>query len=151
MRIVKILASLLVAVSVATAGETRLGKPLALKSAVPVSQLMTAPDPSVGKVVQVRGKVTEVCDRMGCWMQLVDGEQALRVKVNDGDIVFPKTSVGKTAVAEGTLRKLELTREQAVARAKHEAEERGTKFDAASVRSGATIYQIQGTGTVIFE
>ena len=137
--------------AVAAAGETRLGKPLALPSAVSVGQLMANPDASVGKVVQVKGKVTEVCEKMGCWMQLVDGRDAVRIKVNDGDIVFPKTSIGKTAVAEGTLNKLELTRDEAVARAKHEAEERGTKFEPASVKSGATIFQIQGTGAVILE
>jgi NACalpha-BTF3-like transcription factor len=101
--------------------------------------------------VQVKGKVSEVCARMGCWMQLVEAGKAVRIKVNDGDIVFPKSAVGKTAVAEGTLRKLELTKEQAVARARHEAEERGTPFDPDSVTSGATIYQIQGTGAVILD
>jgi hypothetical protein len=112
---------------------------------------MASPDPFVDKIVQVKGKVTEVCQMMGCWMQLVEGGQSIRVKVNDGDIVFPKTSIGKTAVAEGRLRKLELTKDQAVARARHEAEERGTKFDPESVKSGATIYQIQGSGAVISE
>src|SRR5215207_519368 len=105
MRNVKTLASLLLAAVAVFAGETRLGKPLTLKSAVPVGQLMSAPDTFVDKVIQVRGKVTEVCTMMGCWMQLVDGEQAVRVKVNDGDIVFPKSSVGKNAIAEGTLKK----------------------------------------------
>jgi hypothetical protein len=73
------------------------------------------------------------------------------VKVQDGDIVFPKSAVGRTAIAEGTLNRLQLSKEQAIARAKHEAEERGTKFDPASVKSGATIYQIQGTGAVILD
>jgi hypothetical protein len=112
---------------------------------------MASPERSVGKVVQVKGKIAEVCQMMGCWMQLVDGDSAVRIKVEDGEIVFPKTAVGKSAVAEGTLKKLQLSKEQAVARARHEAHERGTKFDPASVKSGATIYQIQGTGAVILE
>lgn len=143
--------TLLLAALLAAAGEVRLGKPLAVESSVSVGELMRAPDTSVGKVVQVKGKVTEVCEMMGCWMQLVDGETGVRVKVNDGDIVFPKSAIGKTAVAEGTLKKLELTREQAIARARHEAEEQGRKFNPASVKSGATIYQIQGTGAVILD
>lgn len=145
-----IVAVVLLTAAVASA-EVRLGKPLTLNEPVPVATLMRSPDDSVGKTVQVKGKVTEVCEKMGCWMQLVDGGQAVRIKVNDGDIVFPKTAVGKTAVAEGTLKKLELTKDEAIARAKHEAEERGTKFDPKSVRSGATIYQIAGTGAVILE
>lgn len=130
---------------------TRLGKPLALEQPQTVSKVLANPGPLVGKTVQVKGKVTEVCQMMGCWMALADLDSAkvLRVKVNDGDIVFPKESVGKIAVAEGTLAKLTLTREQAVAQAKHEAEEQGRQFNPASIKSGAVIYQLQGTGAVI--
>jgi hypothetical protein len=146
----RFLCAVLVAAGLAFA-ETRLGKGLALLEPVAVSTLMGSPDSYVGKTVQVKGKVSEVCEKMGCWMQLVDAGTAVRIKVNDGDIVFPKSAIGRTAVAEGTLRKLELTREQAIARAKHEAEERGTRFDVASVKSGATIYEIQGTGALILD
>jgi len=104
--------------------ETKLGKPLTLASPLPIPQLLKSPDDYVGKTVQVKGKVTEVCQMMGCWTNLLDAESGkmIRIKVNDGEIVFPKEAVGKTAVAEGTLKKIEMTREQAIARAKHEAE-----------------------------
>jgi hypothetical protein len=55
------------------------------------------------------------------------------------------------AVAEGTLAKIEMTKEQALAQAKHEAEENHKKFDPASVKGPVTIYQIQGTGAVILQ
>jgi Domain of unknown function (DUF4920) len=133
--------------------ETRLGKPLTIDKPLPVNVLMEDPARHSGKIVQVRGQVTEVCERMGCWMNLVDpaSGKRVRVKVNDGDIVFPKTAIGKTAVAEGKLAKLEFTREQAVAAARHEAEEQGRKFDPATIKSGSTIYQIQGEGAVILD
>ncbi len=134
------------------AAETRLGKPFALPESVTVDQLMAKPDGSVGKAVQVKGKVSEVCEMAGCWMQLNGtGKTAVRIKVNDGDIVFPKEAVGKMAVAEGTLKKIEMTKEQAVANAKHEAEERGVKFNPDSIKSGKTVYQVQGTGALILE
>jgi hypothetical protein len=89
---------------------------------------------------------------MGCWINIVeDRNLSMRVKVNDGDIVFPRTAVGKTVVAEGKLIKLELSREQAVARARHEAEEQGRKFNPESIKSGTTIYQIQGSGALILD
>jgi len=89
---------------------------------------------------------------MGCWMDLVgDGGQKIRIKVNDGEIVFPKDASGKTAVAEGRFTKTVLTREQAVAQAQEEAKEMGRKFNPASVKSGMTLYQIQGTGAVVTE
>lgn len=133
--------------------DQKIGKPLTLPEPVPLTDIAANPARFVDKTVQVRGRVTEVCEMMGCWMNLVDpsGERSIRIKVNDGDLVFPKSSVGKIAIAEGKLSKLVLTREQALARAKHEAEEQGRKFDPASVKSGATIYQIQGSGAVIMD
>jgi hypothetical protein len=132
--------------------ETKLGKPLTLKAPTPIGGVLSNPKRHTGKVVQVKGRIAEVCQMAGCWTSLEDGEgHALRVKVNDGEIVFPKDSVGKTAIAEGILQKFELTREQAVARARHEAEEQGRKFDPKSVKSGATVYQIQGSGAILLD
>ncbi len=134
------------------AGEKKLGKPLTLTTQTAIADLLKSPDQFVDKTVQVKGRVTEVCDKAGCWTTLADANNKLiKVKVNDGEIVFEKEVVGKTAIAEGTLKKFVLTKEQAIARAQHEAEEQGRKFDPASVKSGATIYQIAGTGAVIIE
>src|SRR5688572_4691300 len=135
----------------AAAAEMKLGKPLTLKEPMSIAALNAKPEPFVGKTVQVKGKVTEVCQMMGCWMALVDPDtQAMiRVKVQDGDIVFPKESVGKMALAEGKLIRLILSREQAIVRARHEAEEQGRKFDPSKITSGATIYQLQGSGASI--
>jgi hypothetical protein len=71
--------------------------------------------------------------------------------VKDGEIMFPKGSAGRSVLAEGVLKKIELTQQQAVAWAKHEAEERGEKFDAAKIKSGMTMYQIQGSGAVLLD
>lgn len=139
--------------SVVAGAETRLGKPLSLDSQTPIEKLLANPDRYAGKTVQVKGKVTEVCQAMGCWMHIVDPatNAMIRIKVNDGEIVFPKDSPGKMAVAEGKLVKLELSKEQAIARARHEAEENGRSFDPNSIKGPKTIYQIRGTGAVILE
>ncbi|MCX6623711.1 MAG: DUF4920 domain-containing protein [Acidobacteria bacterium] len=143
-------ALVLAAGAIVAAAETHLGRPLTIKQPMPIAKLLAEPDQYTGKFVQVRGTVKEVCQQMGCWMMLTDGDKAVRIKVRDGDIVFPKDSAGKKAVAEGKFLKLELTREQAVTRAEHEAEESGRKFDPKSVTSGITIYQIQGTGAIVY-
>ena len=146
----KILLAVLAAATMLSAAEVKLGKPLTVKEPMPLATLMANANDYVGKTVQVRGKVTEVCQMMGCWMELTnDSGQHVRIKVDDGVIVFPKDSTGKTAVAEGKFTKTELTREQAVAQAKEEAADRGKKFDPAKVKGGVTIYQIEGTGAVI--
>lgn len=128
-----------------------LGAKLSLSSATPIAELLASPDKFVGKKVQVKGRVTEVCQKAGCWMNIVDDAtgKMIRIKVKDGEIVFPKESSGKQAVAEGVFAKIEMTKEQAIAQAKHEAEEQGRTFDPASVKSGKVIYQIQGTGAVV--
>jgi hypothetical protein len=146
----KILFAILAAASLLGAAEIKLGKPLSVKEPVSIATLLAHPDDYAGKTVQVKGKITEVCQMMGCWMDLVgDGGQKIRIKVNDGEIVFPKDASGKAAVAEGRFTKTVLTRDQAVAQAEEEAQETGRKFDPASVKSGMTLYQIQGTGAVI--
>ena len=149
----KLTAILFLGLGLCLAGEVKLGKPLTLKEATPIAKINANPEAFVGKTVQVKGKVADVCQMMGCWMNLVDasGGDPVRIKVNDGEIVFPKTSVGQTAIAEGKFAKISLTKEQAIAQAKHEAEANGRKFDPATVTSAKTIYQIDGTGAVIVE
>jgi len=67
----------------------------------------------------------------------------------DGEVEFPKDSSGKMAIGGGRLNKLELTREQAIARAREEAADKKHKFRPASVKGPVTIYRIQGSGAVI--
>ena len=140
----------ILALCLLSAAENRLGKPLTVKEPTALATLLAHPGDYVGKTVQVKGRISEVCQMMGCWMVLTNDEgQKVRIKVNDGEIEFPKDSPGKMAVAEGKFTKIELTKEQAIAQAREEAEERGVKFDPASVKGPMTIYQIQGSGAVI--
>ena len=140
------------AVSLLSAADVKLGKPLATAKPIEIAALVSHSDQYEGKTVQVKGKITEVCQEMGCWMELVnDAGQQVRIKVNDGEIVFPKDAAGKMAVAEGKFSKQTMTKEQAISQAREEAKESGKKFDLASIKGPKTTYQIQGTGAVISE
>jgi hypothetical protein len=142
--------TLLAACTLFAAADTKLGKPLTAKQPVTIAELLAKPADYVGKTVQVKGKITEVCQMMGCWIYVADEQgNKIRVKVNDGEIVFPKDGAGRTATAEGVFTKEDLTREQAIDRAREEAKDSGRKFDPASIKTGTVIYQIQGTGAVI--
>ena len=145
----KTLVAVLTVAGLLSAAGVKLGKPLALKEPVPLAALMAHPAWYIGHTVQVKGKISAVCQMMGCWMDLTDGGQKIRIKVNDGEIVFPKDSSGKTAIAEGQFKKIVLSREQAVAQAREEAKETGKEFNPASINHGVTYYQIQGSGAVI--
>jgi len=89
--------------------------------------------------------------KRGCWINVAGDKefQTIRIKVEDGVIVFPMTDKGKKVVAEGTFKKMELTKEQAIERAKHEAEEKGTKCDESKITGPQTVYQIMGVGAVV--
>ena len=146
------LIAFLLALGLLSAAENKLGKPFTVKEPMPLATLLAHPDDYVGKTVQVKGKIVEVCQMMGCWLDLTNDEgQKLRIKVNDGEIEFPKDSPGKVAVAEGKFTKSELTKEQAVEHAREEAKDKGKTFDAASVTGPQTVYQVQGTGAIILE
>src|SRR4051794_23539519 len=110
---------LVAAASLLCAAEMKLGKALTQKKSVAIAALLDSPADYLNKTVLVKGKITEVCQMMGCWMNLADENgRMVRIKVEDGDIEFPKDSAGKTAMAEGKFTKTELTRDQAAARAK---------------------------------
>ena len=75
-------------------------------AAMPVAQLLATPQAYLDKVVTVSGTVAAVCSKQGCWMKFTaDGENGpFRIKVRDGDMVFPLSAKDKTAYATGTLR-----------------------------------------------
>jgi len=144
----KLLAVFSAAVALLSAADSQLGKPLALKQPVPIATLLDKPASYVGKTVQVTGKITAVCQEMGCWMYLADAQgRKIRIKVNDGEIVFPHDGAGRIATAEGVFTKM--TREQIIEEAQDEAESSKKPFDPSSIKAGAVDYQIQGAGAVI--
>lgn len=146
-----ILMAVLALVPVFCGAETY-GGGVAVPEATPIAKILADPDAYVGKTVRIEGKVLDVCPMKGCWMELSqegDGS-SLRVKVDDGVIVFPVTAKGKLAVAEGVLEAIPMTRESYVGWMEHLAEERGKTFDASSVGEGPfRILQLKGTGARI--
>ena len=73
----------------------------------------------------------------------------MRFKVEDGVIVFPKDAKGKDVVAEGIFRRIEMSKEEAIAHGRHEAEETKKPFDPASITGPVVSYQIEGVGAVV--
>ena len=127
------------------------GAGLSLEKATLLSTIMESPDNYLGKKVQIKGMIVDVCASRGCWMYIAGDKpfQKLRFKVTDGDMVFPMTARGKTATVEGILQKFVLSKEDVIARKKHHAEETGEAFDPSTVTSGETFYQLRGLGAEI--
>lgn len=133
------------------AGPVTYGKGVTLKESTKISEIYTSPDRFAGKVVRVEGSITDVCSKRGCWMVIASDKefQTLRFKVEDGVIVIPMEAKGKQAIVQGTLTKTEMTKEQAIERGKHLAEETGKTFDPKSITGPETVLTIQGTGAII--
>ncbi|MEO1367652.1 MAG: DUF4920 domain-containing protein [Acidobacteriota bacterium] len=117
---------------------------------VPIADLVATPERWDGQAVRVQGEITGVCPKKGCWMELKDGDASVRVKVEDDVIVFPADATGQKATAQGRLEIREMSREDYLGWARHQAEEKGEAFDAASVGGGPfRLIQIRGTGAEI--
>jgi len=130
---------------------TQYGEELTLTETTPISHILADPDAYVGQRVLVEATIVNVCEKRGCWLELAGGNdfEKIRIKVDDGVIVFPMSAKGLHARAEGIVEKIELTREQAVEQAKHHAEEHGEEFDPSTVTGPTVTYQIKGIGAVI--
>lgn len=157
MRLLPILVSTLLLIRPAAADDsstdgTQYGFGVSLTDSTPFDQLLSDPAALLDQTVRVEGTIKEVCPYQGCWLDLEDPNGAVvRVKVTDGEIVFPVEATGKRAVAEGTWSLTKLTHEQAIRYVRHLAEEKGEleSFDPATVTGPLDIYRITGSGAVI--
>jgi len=132
--------------------EGKYGSEITLEEKTNISDILNSPEDYLDEDVLVEGEVLDVCKMMGCWMELksdVEGEK-IKIKVKDGDIIFPVEAKGQTALVEGTVYKIELTQEEAVEYYQHIAEENDTEFDSSSVTGSMTLYQIKGLGAEIY-
>jgi len=133
--------------------ELKLGAGLTLNEKTKISDILADPDSYLNQNVLVEGEILNVCPMMGCWMELKsdDGEGMIKIKVKDGDIVFPVEAVGGYAIVEGTVYKIDLTQEEAIDYFEHIAEESGKDFDPSIITGPMTIYQIKGLGAEIIQ
>jgi hypothetical protein len=150
---ISILLVSLTAVALAADGKTY-GESLTLTEITKISQILDDPEAYVGRRVLIEGPIVDVCPHRGCWINVASDRpyEQITVKVDDGVIVFPLSAKGHRATVEGVVEKLHFTKEEMLARKKHQAEQRGEPFDSTTVEVEAqTIYRIRGIGAVIEE
>lgn len=79
------------------------GEPVDVSSAISLSALeSTMGDKTTRDGLTVTGKVTEVCQKKGCWMKLEkENGEAMRVTFKDYALFMPKDIAGKDVVIRG--------------------------------------------------
>ncbi|MCV6614375.1 MAG: DUF4920 domain-containing protein [Cellvibrionaceae bacterium] len=135
----------------AAIADQQFGSGAVMKDLIAVETVMANPEQYMGKTITVEGKVVDVCKKRGCWAELVtnEGGSSLKIKVKDGDMVFPLSARGKTAYATGELQKLNLDLAKTRAHLAHEAAEQKQSFDPASVTEGMVVYRLKPSGVTI--
>ncbi len=137
----------------ATAGDAEVyGDGVTVEEATPIARILADPDAFIGKTVRVEGGVLDVCPKKGCWIEVGEEGEHIRVKVDDGVIVFPAATEGRIAAAQGEVEAIEMTRERYLGWLAHLAEEKGEAFDEASADVGDgpfRMIRIKGTGARI--
>jgi len=132
---------------------TLYGKGVSSENLVKVSELLARPDAYLGQTVRVEGLAVGVCKHRGCWVEIASDKEGetVRVKVQDGEIVFPPELLGSTIAAEGVWTANKLDMDTTLKVCEHQAQEAGEHFDPSTVTECMTLYQITGTGAVVLE
>ena len=120
----------------------------------PMKELFNNADGYLDKNVLIQGEIVDVCPMRGCWIEVkdFDSEKSIRVKVKDGEIVFPEDSKNKQVLVEGIFSKLIFTEEQAIKWKIHLAEEKGINLKEEDIELDASDlveYRIKGLGAQI--
>jgi hypothetical protein len=83
-------------------GTLAIGEPIT-KPVVPLAEIAKDPSRFASRVVATTGKVTAVCQEMGCWMELQDDSGQAHVRMHGHTFFVPKTASGHVARVQATI------------------------------------------------
>jgi hypothetical protein len=89
------------------------GAGLTLSEATPLADVVRAPETFTARPVLVRGRISDVCQRKGCWLMLRDGGDQVRVRFQDYGFFLPTDVAGSEAFVEGRVKVEELSQKAA--------------------------------------
>ena len=141
----------------APAVEEKFGAGVTLKETTKIADVVKNPEAFVGKTIRIDGTATAVCQHMGCWMAVSESDKAdaptVRLKVEDGVIVFPVSAKGKAVSAQGVFEKIAPTdaeaKEAAAEHAKHQAAGAAHAGHGAKPEAASAKYQLKATGAIV--
>ena len=117
---------------------TSYGQPMPAGANIAINTAAADPAAHAGKPQRFTGRITQVCQKKGCWVVLEQDGQSARVMAKDHGFAVPKDASGE-AIAYGVLEAEPITAEHA----RHLVEEDGAKAPAArELRIVATAFEI---------
>jgi len=128
------------------AAEEKYGKEITLKDKTPISVILESPEKFEGKTVLVEGTVAAVCEHRGCWIDIESENEKIKVKVEDGVIVFPTDAKGKLALVEGVVAEV---KDDSCDTEHSESSENKESSGCCSVEKKVKNYRIEGLGALI--
>ncbi|QYK00736.1 DUF4920 domain-containing protein [Shewanella psychrotolerans] len=120
---------------------------------VNVSTILATPASYVGQQVTIKGMITNVCSKRGCWMTVASDQrfQELFIKVPDGEMVFPISAKGSEAIVTGALKAKPLNLAQTKSWLAEQAKHQGLSFDPDTVTKAISLYELTPVGVKILE
>jgi len=79
------------------------GVAFTVEEVTPAGDLLSDPAPWVDKTVRVEGRVTDVCQKAGCWLVITDDTNHMRVRTKDHGFFVDKGATGATSQVEGVV------------------------------------------------
>lgn len=118
--------------------QTQFGDELSDRETTTLASITDDPQQFAGQVVKTEGEITQVCQRMGCWMEMrAEGAPAVRVPMAGHSFFLPRDASGRHATIEGEVALRELS----------DAEREHLASEGAQVVASAL--QINATGVVL--
>ena len=87
-----------------TAKYTDYGSSFTVSEKVAAKKFLDDPSPFVDKKVRVAGTVTQICQKMGCWLVIADGEKSMRITTKDHAFFVKKDAAGVQCEIEGVVK-----------------------------------------------
>ncbi len=142
-KVIIIAIGFLLSINSAQAKELLLGDPVNMGLYQPLEEISKQLESYTNQKITLKGQITKVCKKKGCWADIKSGDERIRIKVADDVIVIPIYTVGREAYATGTLKSKAMSKDETINYLKHMADDAGETFDPTSVKQGMTLYQLQ--------
>jgi len=81
--------------------EQTFGAEITMTKSVTLAELYENSAEYAGKEILVEGKITEVCQKKGCWLKMTDGKNELTVKFKDYEFFVPKDAAQSYVKIQG--------------------------------------------------